>query len=203
MKTLISAAVLALATPALAQSAAADAGTPPAHGKGGHGQGGAHAEHGAAAAKPAGSSGSVRVSMQDAQGKSVGEVMLEQTPAGILMRGNLSGLPPGVHAIHVHEVGQCQAPFTTAGAHFNPLKREHGLMNKKGHHAGDLPNITVGADGKAQFEALSADLTLGKGKASVMDKDGSSVVVHAKADDHTSGPAGNAGDRIACGVITK
>jgi Cu-Zn family superoxide dismutase len=149
----------------------------------------------------AGSGESARVAMQDAQGRSVGEVMLEQTPAGILMRGNLSGLPPGVHAIHVHEVGQCQPPFTTAGAHYNPLKREHGLMNKKGHHAGDLPNITVGADGKAQFEALSRDLTLGKGKASVADKDGSSVVVHAKADDHTSGPAGNAGDRIACGVV--
>lgn len=186
MKTLISAAALTLATAALAQ--------PPRAARAGA------ADAGVSANGPSTSAG-VRVAMQDAQGKSVGHVTLEHTHAGILMRGDLSGLPPGAHAIHVHEVGQCQPPFTTAGAHYNPTKREHGLMNEKGHHAGDLPNITVGADGRAQFEALSADLTLGKGRASVMDKDGSSVVVHAKADDHTTGPSGNAGDRIACGVI--
>jgi Cu-Zn family superoxide dismutase len=180
MKTpalLCATALLSLAAPALAQSA--DGGTPSA----------------------STSDEGTRVTMKDAQGKSVGEVQLIQTPDGILMRGTLTGLPPGTHAIHVHEVGKCEAPFTSAGGHFNPSKHEHGLMNKKGHHAGDLPNIVVGADGKASFEAMSTTLTLSKGKNSVMDADGSSVVVHAKADDHMTGPAGNAGDRIACGGL--
>jgi superoxide dismutase, Cu-Zn family len=143
------------------------------------------------------------VEMRDAAGKRLGDVHVTQTPHGLLLSGALTGLPPGEHAIHVHETGKCEPPFKTAGAHFNPGKKEHGALVPGGQHAGDLPNVFAAADGTLKFELLAPDLTLTSGPGSVFDADGSSLVIHAKADDYRSQPAGDSGDRIACGVMTR
>lgn len=142
-----------------------------------------------------------KAALQDAKGQPVGEVTFEQTPNGVIIKGTLSSLPPGVHAIHIHETGKCEAPeFKTAGGHFNPGKKSHGMLSPKGKHAGDLPNLHAGQDGKAQFEYFA---TNGLTVKSMMDSDGAAVVVHAKEDDYKTDPAGDAGGRIACGVVSK
>jgi Cu-Zn family superoxide dismutase len=151
------------------------------------------------AAPPAQKGEMARATLKDATGQTVGEVTLQQTPGGILVRGTLNGVPAGEHAIHIHETGKCEGPdFKTAGGHFNPGKKQHGLMSAKGKHAGDLPNLYVGQDGKLQFEHFANN---GLKLKSLMDKDGSAIVVHAKADDHMTDPAGDAGGRIACGAV--
>src|SRR5262245_54035402 len=143
-----------------------------------------------------------KVELKDAKGAKVGEVTLEQTPNGVLITGDFTGLPPGEHAFHVHETGKCEAPFKTAGGHYNPGGKKHGLKNPGGMHGGDMPNISVGADGRAKFQVLNSAISLKPGdKNSLFDADGSAFVVHAKEDDHATDPAGNAGDRIACGAI--
>ena len=143
------------------------------------------------------------VELEDLKGKKVGTVMLVDTPHGLLVRGALTGLPPGTHAIHFHETGKCEPPFKTAGGHFNPEKKSHGVLDPGGSHAGDLPNLVVPANGKLDFELFVAGLTLGPGPDSVLDADGTALVIHAKADDYRTQPAGDSGDRIACGVIPK
>lgn len=113
-------------------------------------------------------------------------------------------LPPGTHGIHFHEVGQCDGgttAFSTAGAHYNPLAKEHGLENPKGPHAGDAPNIVTPASGAGKVTFSTNRVTLTAGTTTLLDGDGSSIVVHATADDQISQPAGNSGARIACGVI--
>lgn len=119
------------------------------------------------------------------------------------MAVTVTNLSPGVHAIHIHEAGKCDAPdFKTAGGHFNPANKQHGMQNPEGHHAGDLPNLTVGANGKGTFKSTIQDVTLaGDGANSLFHAGGTSVVIHEKADDMKTDPAGNAGARIACGVI--
>lgn len=147
---------------------------------------------------------SVVVSMQDGQGKSVGTATLSKAAKGVNIKLNLHGLTPGEHAVHVHQTAKCEPPaFTSAGPHFNPDGKHHGLQNPAGPHAGDLPNFTAGANGKAKATIVAPNLTFGDDSHSVFSGGGTALVIHAKADDEKSDPAGNSGDRIACGVISK
>lgn len=140
--------------------------------------------------------------LKDPNGGDVGTATLTETPNGLKLNVEITNLPPGSHAFHIHEKGACAPDFAAAGGHFNPHGKKHGFGMKGGKHAGDLPNITVPASGKITFEAFADGLTLKKGaKNSVFDADGAAMVVHAGVDDHTSQPSGAAGDRIACGVI--
>jgi superoxide dismutase, Cu-Zn family len=152
----------------------------------------------------AGAQNQARADIKNAEGKSVGTASLRETKDGVVITVNVKGLPQGLHAVHVHTVGKCDAPaFTSAGGHFNPQNKKHGLKNPDGPHAGDLPDMFVNKDGMGRYEALMESMTLGAGETSVFDADGSATVVHATADDNVTDPAGNSGDRIACGVITK
>jgi Cu-Zn family superoxide dismutase len=121
----------------------------------------------------------------------------------VLIHVSLTNPPAGVHAFHIHETGKCEPPFTTAGGHFNPAKKQHGLENPMGMHAGDLPNVDVPSSGTLAFDAVAQNVTLKPGANSPLDADGAALVIHDKADDYKSDPAGNAGDRVICGVITK
>jgi Cu-Zn family superoxide dismutase len=139
-----------------------------------------------------------RAAMANADGGSVGEVTLVQTPNGTLLHATLTGLPPGAHAFHVHTVGKCEPPFKSAGGHFNPGGQKHGLFAKGGMHVGDMPNIHVPESGALEIEVLNARLML---DATLFDDDGAAIVIHAGPDDYRTDPAGAAGPRIACGVI--
>jgi Cu-Zn family superoxide dismutase len=140
--------------------------------------------------------------LKDAQGTEVGQATLTTTPSGVLISLDLTAIPAGEHAFHIHAVGKCEPPkFESAGPHFNPDATKHGLMNPEGPHAGDMPNLHVPEGGKLQIEVLNPTVTL-SAESALLDEDGSAVVIHAGADDYKTDPAGNAGDRIACGVIT-
>lgn len=155
----------------------------------------------AAAALPAAAQ-TATAPMKNAEGKEVGSVNLTQTRQGVLINVSVKGLPPGEHAFHVHAVGKCEPPFTTAGGHFNPAGKKHGMMSADGQHAGDMPNLHIPQSGDLTVEVLNANITLEKGKPnSVFDPDGSAVIIHAGGDDYKTDPTGEAGGRIACGVI--
>ncbi len=134
----------------------------------------------------------------NAPGQTIGSVRAWQTAGGVSFRVNATGLPHGLHGIHVHAVGRCDPPdFASAGPHWNPAAKKHGLNNPAGPHAGDLPNVEVAANG-----ALGATVTLaGATMAGLLDADGSALVIHAQADDYVTDPSGNSGARIACAVI--
>ena len=141
--------------------------------------------------------------VMDSKGNSIGAAELTETDSGVRIRLQLKGLEPGVKAIHFHEVGKCDPPqFTTAGGHVNPAKKLHGFDNPKGYHAGDLPNLKVNNKGVVDLEITTPNVTLEKGKAkSLLDEDGSALIIHEKEDDYVTDPSGNSGDRIACAII--
>jgi Cu-Zn family superoxide dismutase len=141
----------------------------------------------------------------DAQGKEVGKANLRQKKNGVEISLRVKGIPEGVHAFHIHENGKCEAPeFKSAGGHFNPSAKKHGLSNPEGHHHGDMPNIRVKHSTHWEtFKIVNKDVTLMKGKPnSLLKEGGTSLVIHASEDDLKSEPAGNAGPRIACGVVS-
>lgn len=142
--------------------------------------------------------------LADPSGASVGSVSLRETPHGVMLDVDLTGLPGGTHAFHIHATGACAPDFTAAGGHYNPAGHKHGIDNPEGKHAGDMPNIHVPESGALRFEVLASEVTL-KADApnTLFDADGSAIVIHAGPDDYASDPAGDAGARIACGVVAK
>ena len=152
----------------------------------------------AAACTTAEPQGGAPMPLIGANGQTIGEVRAWQTSGGVTFRIDATSLPHGIHGIHVHPIGRCDPPdFSTAGTHWNPTNKEHGLHNPNGPHAGDMPNVTVAANGVLGEAVTLPNATL----AQLLDADGSSIMIHANADDYVSQPAGNSGAKIACAVI--
>ncbi|HEV7255267.1 MAG TPA: superoxide dismutase family protein [Mesorhizobium sp.] len=147
---------------------------------------------------------SVQADLINAQGETIGTATVIQTPNGVLIRAEASNLPPGAHGFHVHETGQCDAAsgFQSAGGHYNPTDAQHGYLVEGGPHAGDMPNQTVGEDGRLVAEVFNPNLSF-EGENTLFDDDGSALMIHANADDYQTQAAGDAGDRIACAVIER
>jgi Cu-Zn family superoxide dismutase len=145
-----------------------------------------------------------KANLLNAKGAPVGTATFSEKPNGVQLELKVSNLSPGLHGFHIHAVGRCEAPdFKSAGPHFNPEGKQHGWDNPLGHHLGDLQNLDVGPDGKANVRILVPGVTLGEGSKSLFHEGDTSLVIHEKPDDGKTDPAGNAGARIACGVIVR
>lgn len=143
-----------------------------------------------------------KAELRDSAGKLVVTAAFVQEAKGVRIQVLAKDLPPGPHGIHIHAVGKCEPQdFASAGGHFNPHGKKHGLQNPEGPHAGDLPNLEAKADGTAVYEQITDRVTLSGGELSLFDSDGSALVIHANPDDQQTEPTGNSGARIACGVI--
>ncbi len=152
----------------------------------------------------AGAQGMAHIDVKDATGKSVGMAMISPAKdGGVSIAVDFKGLPPGEHALHFHMTAKCEAPFTSAGGHFNPGMKKHGMQNPEGPHAGDMANFTVAANGTAKATITNKNVTMADGANSIYANGGTALMVHATADDMKTDPSGNAGDRIACGLVTK
>jgi superoxide dismutase, Cu-Zn family len=138
--------------------------------------------------------------MADQSGTALGTLTLTEMDGGIHITGELTGVPNGEHGIHIHAVGTCDAAakFESAGPHFERGDNKHGTMNPDGPHAGDLENVVADDDGKAVVDLHNEKVAT---LAELMDTDGTAIVIHEKADDYTTDPSGNSGDRFACGVV--
>lgn len=142
--------------------------------------------------------------LRNADGDEVGTATLTEGDQGVEIQLEAKDLKPGKHGFHIHETGTCQPPdFKSAGGHFNPEGKEHGKKNPQGSHVGDLPNLEIQSDGTGKLTTTAEGATLGKGKNSLLKKGGTALVIHADPDDMKTDPAGDAGDRIACGEVKK
>jgi superoxide dismutase, Cu-Zn family len=147
---------------------------------------------------------STRAQLKDAQAKVVGTATLSEVPGGVRVTLRVNGLKPGEHGFHVHAVGKCEPPdFMSAGGHFNPYGKRHGLANPAGPHAGDFPNLEVGADGTGSLDTIDSLVTLKEGANSLIQPGGTSLIIHADPDDEKTDPAGNSGARVACGGLER
>jgi Cu-Zn family superoxide dismutase len=149
---------------------------------------------------------SARAELKDRDGKTVGTATMTEEARGVRIEIQAANLPAGRHGFHIHDAGRCEPPqFTSAGGHFNPGALKHGMENAAGPHGGDLPNLVIGADGTGSLTVLNPYITLAGGDsgASLFHPGGTALVIHAGPDDYYTDPAGNSGERIACGVITK
>ena len=145
-----------------------------------------------------------RAELHDAEGKKVGSATFHPAHGGVAVSVEVKGLKPGKHGIHIHTAGKCEGPdFKTAGGHFNPTGKQHGLHNPEGPHAGDLPNLSVAKDGKGWGNFTAKGVTLGDGEGGLLAGEGTALVIHADPDHEKSDPAGNSGARIACGVVQR
>ncbi|NBI28263.1 superoxide dismutase family protein [Chengkuizengella sp. YPA3-1-1] len=147
----------------------------------------------------------ITIEILNKEGENVGKGFLKEDRSGVKLQLNVHSLTAGEHGFHVHEVGECKNPdFITAGGHFNPMDKQHGFQNPSGHHSGDLENIIVNLDGNVNTEVVLSNVTLKEGEEhSLLDHDGSSIVIHQLKDDYLTDPSGNSGPRIACGEINK